>query len=237
MSIRKTTSTVAIVVTMLVIMAGALQATPPTGGRLFDWKLDPVELPRAPGVIDMLFEFTPTKLCSIKGCTEAEIRVLPQLGLEYLGPQTWTQQVKYGETYSQVIQVSVPPNDTVGIWIELHSPVYSRTRAVAYFTTTADSVEFWKGYPQGPRTWVNHTELARAAMTEEKRNEVVDVRVDFGGVNSRFRKMARELMSDIKPTDQEDIFTARITRENILILGGWAVYCRVLKHPPLPPTR
>lgn len=234
MSIRKTIAMMAIMVTALVIMVGALQASQTITRHLFDYKLEPLEPTKAPGVIDMLFEFTPTKLCSAKGCTEAEIRVIPKDGLEYLGPQTWTQQVKYGETYSRVIQVSVPPNDTCGIWIELHSPVYHRTRAVAYFTSTADSVEFWKGYPQSHRRGPDRIELARAAMTEEERREVVDVRIDLNLMGSRLLKMAVELVPNLKPTDQDSVFTAQVTRDDVITLNGWGAYTRILKQPPPP---
>lgn len=237
MSIRKTITTMAIMATALVIMAGALQATPPRSSRLFDWKLEPLEPPKAPGVIDMVFEFTPTKLCSMMACTEAEILVITKGGLEFLGPQSWKQPVKYGETYSQVIQVSIPPNDTCGVWIEMHSPVYSRTRAVAYFVTFTDSVEFWKGYPRRSLGGPGHGEQMRARMSSETLREVVTVRLSLTNKHRLIVARLNELVPEMDPTDEPGVFTADVTRDvwlSLISLAG--VNCEIIDQPP-PPTR
>ena len=236
MSIRKTMVTMAIMATVLVIMAGLLHATPPRSSRLFDWKLEPLEPPKGPGVIDMLFEFTPTKICSMMACTEAEILVITKGGLEFLGPHSWKQPVKYGETYSQVIQVNVPPNDTCGVWIEMHSPVYSRTRAVAYFVSSTDSVEFWKGYPRrslgGPGIW----EQIQANTPVEKLQEIVEVRIDMRSVFPGALKRVLDLVGEMKPTDKDSVCTARISRDDAYQLGRWGVVCDIIRQPaPLQP--
>ena len=239
MSIRKTMITMAIMVTVLVIMAGVLQATPPRSSRLFDWRLEPIEPPKGPGVIDMVFEFTPTKLCSIKGCTETEIRVITKGGLEFLGPQSWKQQVKYGETYSQVIQVNIPPDDTCGVWIEMHSPVYSRSRAVAYFVCFTDSVEFWKGSPHGaPRRGPSHSDQMRARMSSETLHEVVTVRLSLTNKHRLIVARLNELVPEMDPTDEPGVFTADVSRDvwlSLISLAG--VNCEIIDQLTPPPTR
>ena len=236
MSIRKTMITMAIMFVGLGIVAGEIQARQPNAAWLFDWKLEPVVLPTSPGPIEMIFEFSPGELCRVAGCTEAEITVTTVGGLEYLGRQSWTQQVKLGETYSEVIQVNIPPNDTCGVIISIGRPEGGRSRAVAYFVTFTNSVEYWKGDPHGAtKRGPSHSEQLRARLTPEQLKEVVTIRFSLRREHKLGLARVNELVDELLPTDEDSVFTARVTRDVWVSLQGMGISCYIIDQPPPPP--
>ena len=236
MSIRKTMITMAIMVTTLIILAGTSQARQSGIARLFDWKLEPVQQPKSPGVVEMTFSFTPTTWC--RDCKEAVMTVTTYGGLEFLGPQTWTMAVEQGVEYTDVISVNIPPNDTCGLVIRIGAPNGGRTRAVAYFVTFTDSVEYWKGDPHGaPRRGPSYSEQLRARLTAEQRQQMVDVRIDLREMCPKRLKMVLELVGDLKPTEEDSFLTAQLSRDDVLTLFGWGVDYDVLSQPAPPPNQ
>ena len=235
MSIRKTMVTMTLIFVGLGIVAGEIQARQPNAAWLFDWKLEPVELPKAPGTVEMIFEFSPGELCRVAGCTEAEITVTTVGGLEYLGRQSWTQPVKHGETYSEVIQVNIPPNDTCGVIISIGRPEGGRSRAVAYFVTFTDSVEYWKGDPHGaPRRGPSHAEQLRARLTPDQLKEVVTIRFSLRREHKLVLARVNELVEELLPTDEDSVFTARVTRNVWVSLQGMGISCYIIHQPAHP---
>jgi hypothetical protein len=155
-------------------------------------------------------------------------------GLEYFGRQSWNQQVKFGETYSEVIQVNIPPNDTCALIIRIGRPEGGRSRAVAYFVSFDDTVEFWKGSPIGatPRNKMTFGETRIAELTPEQRAQVLDWEVSLKGVWSKKLKFVLPLLGKLTPTKQDSVFHIRISRETYWKLYDRGIRPEWLKPPP-----
>jgi len=236
MSIKKTVLIPTVTIVALVIVAGAVQAREPKAAWLFDWRLEPVELPKSPGAVPMRLEFSPGELCRLLDCTEAEISVTTIGGLEYLGPQNWKQRVKFGETYSEVIHVNIPPNDTCGLIVSIGEQRGGVSRAVAYFVTFRDSVEFWKGNPRGAprRNVMSRPDSLRALFTPEQLAQVVTIRFSLRGELKSVLARVNELVDELLPTDEDSVFTARVTKDVLFSLRDIGISCYVTEQPAPP---
>jgi len=187
----------------------------------FTCVLEPVVHPDSAGPVDMTFSFAPTEHC--RDCDEVTMTVITKNGLKHLGPESWTVHVDSASPYSTVLHIILPPDDTSSLRIRIQSGGLFAT-AYAYFVTTGDSVEFWKGYPEG-RYW--------DIPSPEPDTTKYEVRIDLRNpVRYEFIKKHEDEVAPIEPTADSGFYIIHITREQFDDLKRDNYRCDYLKEPP-----
>ena len=233
MSTRKTRRLSALVITVLVLLAGSVFARQPRVPMPFDWSLMPASLPAAPGPFGLQFSLSATDYC--RDCKEAIITVTTKGSLVYSGSLTWTVPLSEDVPYTTVLPVVLPPDDTGSIHLRVQSGRFVRN-VRRWFVSTREIVTVMVGDPRtAPRRGPSYWEQLRASSTAEQLQQIVDVRIDLREEFPRRLKMVLELVGDLKPTEEDSVFTARLSRDDVLTLNGWGVICDVLRQPPPPP--
>jgi hypothetical protein len=112
----------------------------------FDITFKPVSHPLGAGRAQLKLEIEPRVACE-----EITITVDSLEGVVYDGPSEWVAQVEKNRTYSVVLDVTIPHNDTSHISIEIigvNERGWVTGWASNYFVTTGDSVEVYYGDPR-----------------------------------------------------------------------------------------
>lgn len=197
------------------------------GERVVDYTLEPIKLPDTAGLVNMIFSFrVKDDFCrSCQCCREIPINVITKNGIEYFGPKEWVASPSNDKKhfYSTNFQITVPPNDTSCLRIELMFG-QSKVPAVAYFVTTGDLVEFWKGYPSG-RYW-------KYPKYKPDTNKYA-IRIDLSDKRRYdFIKKCEHDVGPIKTTSDSGIYIIHVTREQFNDLKRDGFTCEYLKEPP-----
>ncbi|MDH3891287.1 MAG: hypothetical protein OEV49_09410, partial [candidate division Zixibacteria bacterium] len=234
MSYRKTIITGAIAGLGLLIQLAGPAIASTSKGFIFDCEFEPTQMPLAPGPVELRFSVTPNE--HFKGRSTVALTVTTQSGLEYSGPKTWAVDMEQSVKYTELIHVSIPPNDTCGIRIELSIDGRKRHAAHAWFVTFDESVEFWKGSPRGatPRNKMSFGESRRAELTPEQLAQVMDWEVSLKDVLPKNLQFVLPMLGELTPTERDSVFHIRISRETYWKLWDRGIHPEWLENPPPP---
>jgi hypothetical protein len=197
------------------------EATQPELRLPFDAVLEPMKHPDSAGPLRLSFRFSRTEYCP--NCDEVTITLLPQTGLTYSGPESWTISLGENEKYEKTIDVTLPPNDTSGLQIRMQSGgLYSKT--YAYFVATDDSVEFWKGKPTSGTQGYSQEPLdttkyeVRIDLSEQWRYDMIMKRKDS--------------IAPVEATPDSGIYIIRVTRHLFDGLKREGFKVEYIQEPP-----
>ena len=165
---------------------------------------EPVTKPEKAGPVTMKFE------CEIVGpdvlCDELQFTVETFRGITYHGPRTWQVLTADAKPYSTTLEIEIPDGDTSSISITIKCGRVALADW-AYFVTTGESVEVWKGppskrgYEPDPVKLDSTKYLIRLDLRDS-------TRLDF------FLKY-EEQVGPLIPTDEPGFYLFKSTREMI----------------------
>lgn len=143
-----------VVVGLVTLASQALHATPPRSGipKCFDYTLEPKSLPDNGGPVELDFTFT---MKPEYECDSVKVQVGVWKRLVYDGPKEfWVSLAETGE-YSTTLSVTVAPNDTSVLFMNLSCQGCSQDFAKT-FITTGDAMEVFDYVPT-PRSMVKRS--------------------------------------------------------------------------------
>jgi len=189
--------------------------------------LEPVEHPDSAGPVDMKFGFTiKDELCTrCKCCDEIPVEAITTGSLEYNGEKSWTARPSpdTSHSFSTTLSITLPPNDTSSLRMVLKMG-NARPATHVYFVTTGDSVEFWKGYPEG-----SYWDIP----IPEPDTTRYEVRIDLWNPKRyEYIRDKKDLFGPLQPTNDSGFYIIRITRELFNDLKMEHFKCEYLKEPP-----
>ena len=219
---NKTQVVVAMAVLMTFCLGALAYGTPPSPPRPYDYKFEPVEVPKTAGPVTFIFEVERTEQCN--RCDDIHITIETVGGVEYSGPKTHTIHPKMGERHSEAIIVNLLPNDTGNIFLFLNSKDPNQDTRKCWpirrsFVTTGDTVEYFLGFPRitpiDPRK--ERAELLAKARTPEKLAKVYGVRFKLRDPAQRLQY--ERIVGELPDTHKRGFYYVETTWGNILQLA------------------
>jgi hypothetical protein len=116
------------------------------GGHPLSFRLEPVSPLHLPGNAELRFVITPKWYYD-----SLYIDVNPIGNLKYFGDPRYTVPTAIGETSEFILPISIPPDDTSALRVEIYDNRHNINGTRLYFVTTDDTIEVYKSKPIGPR--------------------------------------------------------------------------------------
>lgn len=229
---NKTQLVVAMAVLIALCLGASAYGTQPVW-KPFDYKVEPVELPKEAGPVTLLFEIAAVDVCL--NCPEIKVTVEPVGGVEYFGPESFTIQAEKGSRYTGTLDISIKPNDTGSLWIRMWTEdpppgIRCSDRFLCSFVTTGDTLEYFEGFPRPkpeppPLTQVEREALSR---TPEKLAQIHGIRVFL--IDSIQQEIFKSIVGPLPENHRGRFYYLETTWGNMLQLGDSGIDWRYI--PP-----
>lgn len=196
----------------------------------FTFVFKPIDHPVSAGPVLMEFSFTVKKsFCEQwKCCDDIQVELQTSEGVRINGNRQWSITLDKSLHYETIISAEIPPNDTSSIIVKLGLANGGQVKSYAYFVTTGDSVEFWKGYPMGP---------IYAQPDWKPDTTRYEVKIDLRSRRQREYIFSLEnWIGSIEPTKDSGFYIIRCRRDQFNGLTGEGLKCEYLVEPPPYPT-
>ena len=212
---------------LVIVCQSVASVSVPFGGDF-----SPVSPPAKSGPLQLKLQILPS------GCDQIDLTVSTTGRLVYIGEKTITLRSHGADTLETVLQVSVEPDDTSSIQVDIHG-CNLRNEAILYFVSTNDTLRYWKGIPNNyqERAAGQHSVrvdgVPRPLQLDSTLYEyILDLRVKAS------LKFVKSLPIELTPTEQENIFTDWLTRDQFRKLNNEVVNGRMVEgqlDDSLPP--
>ncbi len=209
-------------------------------GMPYDYKFEPVEIPKEAGPVTFVLEVAMTQHC--RNCESITITVETIGGVEYHGPESVTIQAEMGDTYSETMEFSLRPNDTGRINVFLYSKDPNHDNEFGdvircSFVTTGDTVEYFEGFPYPKPEPPPKTKAQRRAesRTPEKLAKIHGVRVHL--VDSLQREIYKSIVGPLPEFHRGRFYFVETTWGNMLQLADSGINWTYIPpgEDPFPP--